>query len=115
MRSSFATARAVKSAAGAKLRSSRRRSANSACLASDMPEILPRQRGKARAHRRDQLRVRQRSVFQERAVVFDGGSAIAGFVGDDGEVVVRAGAQGIDRNRASEQVARFGRTSSGFL
>src|SRR5437588_3963692 len=102
MRSSFATAWAVNSAGGSKMRSSRRRSANSAFFASAMPEILlavglPSQRGEARAHWSDERRVRERSVLQKRSVVLDGRRAIAVLVGNHREVVMRARASWIDR------------------
>src|SRR5581483_1124095 len=112
MVASLATALAANSAGGAKLRSSRRRSANSGCFASDIQEFYlqcrpsglmsSRQRGETRADRRDQVGVRKRSVLQERPVVLDGRRAITALVGDDSEVVMRARAAGIDRDRAPE-------------
>ena len=52
---------------------------------------------------------------QEGAVVLDRHRRIAGFVGDDRKVVVRAGVPGIDADRALQQVARFRCAARGLV
>ena len=47
---------------------------------------LRTERGEARAHRRDELAVRDGAVLEERAVVLDCRRPIAALVGDDGRL-----------------------------
>src|SRR5262249_60657623 len=66
------------------------------------------ERGQTRAHLGGEIGVRHGAVAEKRAVVLDRGRGIAALVGDDREVVVRAGAAWIDGQRAVQQVQRVG-------
>src|SRR5262245_1958151 len=69
---------------------------------------LASERGQTRTDLRREIRVDDGSELQKRAVVLNRRRGIAALVRDDGEVVVGAGAAGIDCERTVQQVACVG-------
>src|SRR5262249_32173597 len=113
MLSSRATALARNSGGGGNVRSSRRRSENSAtdfwsAMRRRISYDLPAERGKACADLGSEIGVRDGPELQERAVVLDGRRRVAALVGDDGEVVVRPGVARVEHDCAAQQIARVG-------
>src|SRR5882672_7463696 len=121
MLSSRTTARARKSAGGAIVRSSRRRSSISACSFSSAMAgriayaDLSSERDQTRTHRPGKIGVGDRAEPEERAVMLDRRRGVAALVGDDREVVVRARIARIDGERAPKQTAGVGHAPSRFL
>src|SRR2546422_10266079 len=115
MASSRTSARALKSAGGGKVRSSRRRSSISAMgrfyrqKLQSTPDTT--QGGQTCTHLDREVAVGHGAVAEKRPVVLDGGRPVATLVGDDGEVVMGAGVPRIDFNRAAQQLARIGETA----
>src|SRR5438445_5386276 len=119
MASSRTSARALKSAGGGKVRSSRRRSSISAIgrfyrqklqSTPDTPQCR-----QPRADLDREVAVRHGPEAEKRPVVLDGGRPVATLVGDDGEVVMGAGVPGIDFDGAAQELPRVGETASGLV
>src|SRR6185436_2532028 len=103
---SRAFACAVKAGAGVKVRSSRRRSEYSAafCWVTNRKHTVPSasfQSGQARAHAGGKIGVCDGAVAEKRAIVSDGGHQIAALVGEQRQVVMRAGVARIERHGAA--------------
>ena len=80
-----------------------------------LPTPYPPSVVEARADPADEIGVGDGAEAQERAVVLDRRRRVAALVGDDREVVVRAGVARIDGERAAQQVARVGDAARGLL